>query len=71
MSEQLKQKDLENRLRKLKDQPVIPDTEDEALFRRTQGLKAGRGKRKTISKRKRREKNKKRTRKNKKTYKKK
>jgi hypothetical protein len=55
MKERLEQKDFDNRLRKLNDQPVIPDTEEEALFRRTQALKAGKRKRKTVSKRKRRE----------------
>jgi hypothetical protein len=56
MDDRLKMKDLDNRLRRLKNQPIIPDTEEEALHRRIQSLKAGKGKRKTVSKRKRREK---------------
>jgi hypothetical protein len=69
MKEKLEQKDLENRLRKLNDQAIIPDTEDEALFRRVQSLKAGKRKRKTVSKRKRREKTKKGRKNTKKTQK--
>lgn len=70
MREQLGTKDLTNRLRKLRDQQPIPDTEEEATFRRLDVLRAGKRKtRKTrksrrsfgknISKRNRREKTKK------------
>lgn len=55
MYEQLEQKDLENRLRKLKDQPIVPDTEEEAMIRSMRNLKiGGKLRRKTVSKRKRR-----------------
>ena len=67
MREQLQTKDLTNRLRKLRDQQPIPDTEEEATFRRLDVLRAGKRKTrksrrsfgKNISKRNRREKTKK------------
>jgi hypothetical protein len=46
MSDRVSQKQLENRLRKLKDQPQIPYTKDEELYMRLQNLKiAGRRRR--------------------------
>lgn len=59
MSDKVSQKQLENRLRKLRDQPEVPYTEDEELYMRLQKLKIG-GKRKRYTKRKLREKTKKR-----------
>lgn len=64
MREQLELKDMTNRLRALDNRPPIPDTEEEAMSRRLNGLQGGKrskasGKpfgRKTVSKRKRREK---------------
>jgi hypothetical protein len=60
MTEQLQMKDLQNRFRKLNNQPIIPDTEEEGIFRRVSSLKAGKKKRnisrKTVTKRKPREK---------------
>ena len=50
MMSQLRRKDLENRLRKLKGEPALPDTKEEAMFRRTYVLKAG--KRSSTGKRK-------------------
>ena len=41
MKSQLRSKDLENRLRRLKNEPTLPDTKEEAIFRRTYVLKAG------------------------------
>ena len=70
MKEQISQKQLENRLRKLNDQPEIPYTKDEELYIRFQNLKIG-GKRKRYSRRKLREKTKRKNKRNKrKTYKK-
>ena len=61
IKEQLEMKDIQNRLRKLNNQKLIPDTEEETLFRRLNALKGGKRKSsklfgKTVSKRKRREK---------------
>ena len=41
MSEKLSQKQLENRLRKLKDQPEIPYTQEEQIFFRMKNLNTG------------------------------
>ncbi len=54
MKEQLATKDLENRVHKLGDRAIIPDTDEEAIYRRLQALKLGG--RKTVSNRKRRRK---------------
>ena len=64
MRENLEQKDLENRLKKLNDQEPIPDTEEEAIFRRINRLGGKRRKNKTVYKKKSRK-----GRKNRKTYK--
>lgn len=65
-AEELKKKDLENRLRALKDQPIIPDTTAESLLRK---IKKNGGKRKgrTLSKKQRREKKTRKGRKHRKT----
>ena len=55
MREQLELKDMTNRLRALDNRPPIPDTEEESMARRLNGLQGGK-RRKTVSKRKRREK---------------
>jgi hypothetical protein len=55
MREQLELKDMTNRLRALDNRPPIPDTEEEAMSRRLNGLQGGK-RSKTVSKRKRREK---------------
>ena len=55
MREQLESKDMTNRLRALDNRPPIPDTEEESMARRLNGLQGGK-RRKTVSKRKRREK---------------
>jgi hypothetical protein len=68
MEDQVSQKQLENRLRKLRDQSAIPYTKDEESYLRLQKLKIG-GKRKRYTKRKLREKTKRKIRRNKrKTY---
>lgn len=54
--EQIEIKDLDNRLRKLRDQQPIPYTEEEEMIKRLDALRAGKRRRKTVSKRKRREK---------------
>jgi hypothetical protein len=55
MNDRVSQKQLENRLRRLKNQPEIPYTTDEELHVRFQNLKIG-GKRKRYSRRRNREK---------------
>ena len=55
IAEQVKDKDLQNRLRALKDEPQIPYTEEEKIYKATQKL-GGKRKRKNVSKRRRREK---------------
>lgn len=67
MKENLQIKDMENRLRKLNNQSIIPDTEEEAMARRLQNL-GGKRKRRTVSKRKRREKTRKGRKASRKTY---
>jgi hypothetical protein len=68
MSDKVSQKQLENRLRKLRDEPEIPYTQEEAMYLRMQGLRTG-GKRKRHSRRRLREKTKRKIRRNKrKTY---
>jgi len=61
MHDQITQKNLENRLRKLKDQQEIPYTKDEELYLRLQKLKIG-GKRKRQTRKLRREKTKRKNR---------
>jgi hypothetical protein len=63
MREQLELKDMTNRLRALDNRPPIPDTEEESMARRLNGLQGGKRSKasgkpfgKTVSKRKRREK---------------
>ena len=53
MREQLESKDMTNRLRALDNRPPIPDTEEEAMARRLNGLQGGK-RRRTVSKGKRR-----------------
>jgi len=60
MEDQVSQKQLENRLRKLKDQPEIPYTEDEELYMRLQKLRIGGRKRKTRKTKREKRRNKKR-----------
>lgn len=55
MQDKVSQKQLENRLRKLNDQPEIPYTQDEELYIRMQKLKIG-GRKKSKTKRTKREK---------------
>lgn len=68
MNDKISQKQLENRLRRLRDEPEIPYTKDEEMYLRVQGLGIG-GKRKRHSRRRLREKTKRKNRRNKrKTY---
>ena len=53
LKEQIEMKDLNNRLRALNNQPPIPYTEEESIFKRLNALKAGK-RRRTVTKRKRR-----------------
>ena len=41
LKEQIEQKDLENRLRALRDKPIIPDTEEETSYRKLLELRKG------------------------------
>ena len=65
LKEQVEQKDLENRLRALRDEPTIPYTEEEALYKRKLELSKG-GKRTRKYRKNSRKHNKKSSRKNKK-----
>lgn len=56
LKEQIEMKDLNNRLRALNNQPPIPYTEEESIFKRLNALKAGKRRRHKTTKRKRREK---------------
>ncbi len=47
MKEQIQMKDLTNRLNKLNNKPVVPDTEEEALYRRIMALEKGGSKKRT------------------------
>ena len=48
MKEKLQMKDLQNRLNKLNDKPIVPDTEEESRYRRILALKGGNKKKKTF-----------------------
>jgi len=65
LKEQIEQKDLENRLRALRDEPIVPYTEEEELYKRQLELRKG-GKRTRKYRNKSRKHNKKSSRKNKK-----
>ena len=65
LKEQVEQKDLENRLRALRDEPPIPYTEEETLYKRKLELSKG-GKRTRKYRKNSRKQNKKSSRKNKK-----
>lgn len=68
MSDRVSQKQLENRLRKLKNEPEMPYTQDEEMYLRLHRLGSG-GKRKRYSRRRLRGKTKRKSRRNKKrTY---
>ncbi len=68
MSDRVSQKQLENRLRKLRDEPEIPYTQEEEMYLRMQRLGSG-GKKKRHSRRRLREKTRRKLRRNKKrTY---
>ncbi len=41
MQDQLATKDLQNRVHQLRDAPTVPDTEEEAIYRRLQALRTG------------------------------
>jgi hypothetical protein len=65
LEQQIEQKDLENRLRALRDEPIVPYTEEEKLYKRQLELRKG-GKRTRKHKKKSSRKHKRSSRKNKK-----